>query len=131
MSLKPRRRRKSARTTGDVPGPSTNPATNLLIMDIAMQGASLLIARGIEKAALRLRYKPGKADQIVEGRSVVATLAATGAARMATRSVPGFLLVTGGLLAKSLIDRSLRPRDARRRGDKQLAAQAARTDDKE
>jgi hypothetical protein len=39
---------------------------------------------------------------------------------------PGLLLVTGGLLAKTLIDRSLRPRDARRRGDRQLAAQARR-----
>ena len=57
-------------------------------------------------------------------------MAATGAARMATRSVPGFLLVSGGLLAKALVDRSLRPRDARRRGDRKLAAQAANADDK-
>jgi hypothetical protein len=44
-----------------VPGPSTNPATNLLIMDIAMRGASLLAARAIEQAALRLRYTRDKA----------------------------------------------------------------------
>jgi len=135
MSLKPRKRRKaeaSAETdpeTDNVPGPSPNPATNLLIMDIAMRGASLIAARAIEQAALRLRYKSNKADDIVEGRSTIATLAATGAARMATRSVPGFLLVTGGLLAKTLIDRSLRPRHARRRGDRQLAAQAEAADD--
>ena len=129
MGLIPRKRRKAAREAGVVPGPSNNPATNLLIMDIAMRGASLLAARGIEKAALRLRYKPGDADDIVRGRSTIAMLAATGAARMATRSVPGFLLVTGGLLAKTLIDRSLRPRDARRRGDRQLAAQAAKGED--
>ena len=128
MSLKPRKR-KAKRPGGEVPGPSTNPATNLLIMDIAMRGASLLAARGIERAALRLRYKPGKADDIVEGRSMVAMLAATGAARMATRSVPGFLLVSAGLLAKTLIDRSLRPRESRRRGDRQLAEQAAQADD--
>jgi len=135
MSLKPRKRRKaeaSAETdpeTDNVPGPSPNPATNLLIMDIAMRGASLIAARAIEQAALRLRYKPGQADDVVEGRSMIKTLAATGAARMATRSVPGFLLVTGGLLAKTLIDRSLRPRHARRRGDRQLAAQAKAADD--
>ena len=48
---------------------------------------------------------------------------------MATRSVPGFLLVTGGLLAKTLIDRSLRPREARHRGDRQLAEQAENAND--
>jgi hypothetical protein len=129
MSLLPRRRRRAPRKAGDVPGPSRNPATNLLIMDIAIRGASLLAARGIERAALRLRYHRGKAGDIVEGRSMVSTLAATSAARVATRSVPGFLLVTGGLLAKTLIDRSLRPRDARRRGDRKLAEQAAQADE--
>jgi hypothetical protein len=129
MGLRSRKRTKVARTDGEVPGPSRNPATNLLIMDIAMRGASLLAARGIEKAALRLRYKPGQADDIVAGRSMIKMLAATGAARMATRSVPGFLLVTGGLLAKTLLDRSLRPREARRRGDRQLAAQAEQAGD--
>jgi hypothetical protein len=125
VSLKPRKR-KAKLPDGQVPGPSPNPATNLLIMDIAMRGASLLIARGVERAALRLRYRPGQAEDIVAGRSTIKTLAAVGAARMATRSVPGLLLVTGGLLAKTLFDRSLRPREARRRGDRQLAAQAAK-----
>ena len=129
MSLIPRRRRKAAPKAGDVPGPSTNPATNLLIMDIAIRGVSLLAARGIEQAALKLRYHRDTAGDIVEGRSMVSTLAATGAARMATRSVPGFLLVSGGLLAKALVDRSLRPRDARRKGDRKLAKQAAKAAD--
>jgi hypothetical protein len=129
MSLIPRRRRNAGRKSGNVPGPSTNPATNLLIMDIAIRGASLLAARGIEKAALKLRYHRDEAGQIVEGRSLVGTLTATSAARMATRSVPGFLLVSGGLLAKALVDRSLRPRDARRKGDRKLAKQAAKADD--
>jgi hypothetical protein len=127
MSLRPRKRK--AKPGSEVPGPSSNPATNLLIMDIAMRGASLLAARAVEQAALRLRYRRAKADDIVEGRSMIATLTATGAARVATRSVPGLLLVTGGLLVKTLIDRSLRPREARRRGDRQLAEQAAQVDD--
>ncbi len=128
MSLRPRKR-GTTRKPGEVPGPSSNPATNLLIMDIAMRGASLLAARGIEKAALTLRYKPTDADKVVKGRSMIATLAATGAARVATRSVGGLLLVTGGLLTKTLIDRSLRPREARRKGDRALAKQAAKADD--
>ena len=129
MSLMPGKRKKAPREAGEVPGPSSNPATNLLIMDIAIRGASLIAARGIEKAALRLRYHRNRAGDIVEGRSMIATLTATGAARVATRSVPGLLLVTGGLLAKTLLDRSLRPREARRRGDRQLAAQAEQADD--
>ena len=129
MSLRPRKGRKAAPGAGKVPGPSSNPATNLLIMDIAMRGASLLAVRAIEKAALSLRYKPAAAGKVVKGRSMIATLTTTGAARVATRSVPGLLMVTGGLLAKTLIDRSLRPRDARRRGDRQLAEQAAQADD--
>ena len=48
---------------------------------------------------------------------------------MISRLVAGLLLVTGGLLAKTLFDRTLRPRDARRRGEKQLAVQAAKAED--
>jgi hypothetical protein len=50
-------------------------------------------------------------------------------ARVATRSVPGALLVGGGLLAKTLYDRSISRRKARRRGDKTLALQEAQADD--
>ena len=120
----------TAKSTAEkIPGPSNNPATNLLIMDIAMRGASMIAGRAIEKAFLSVRYHPDKASDIVKGRSMAKSLAATGAARMATRSVPGFLLVTGGLLAKTLFDRSLKGRDARRSGDRQLAAQAAKAED--
>jgi hypothetical protein len=113
-----------------IPGPSSNPATNLLIMDIAMRGASMIAGRAIQRALLGARYDRQKAEDIVKGRSLVQSLAATGAARMATRSIPGFLLITGGLLTKTLIDRTLRPREARRRGEKQLAEQAANAEDK-
>jgi len=137
MSLKSRARStaRSASATAKnaaekIPGPSSNPATNLLIMDIAMRGASMVAGRAIQRVLLGARYDPEKAADIVKGRSLVQSMAATGAARMATRSVPGLLLVTGGLLAKTLLDRSLRPRDARRKGDRQLAEQAAKGDDK-
>jgi hypothetical protein len=113
------------RTLAKVPGPSNNPATNLLIMDIAMRGISMVVGRRIEKALLAARYDPEKASDIVKGRPLVQSMAATGAARMATRSVPGFLLVTGGLLAKAIFDRSLSRREAVRRGEEQFAEQAA------
>src|SRR5687768_10705758 len=115
--------RKVRGTLAKVPGPSNNPATNLLIMDVAMRGASLIAGRVMERALLRARYSNEKASDIVKGRSYFKSLAATGAARMATRSVPGFLLVTAGLLTKSIVDRSLSRREAVRQGEKQLAEQ--------
>ena len=116
-------------TLAKVPGPSTNPATNLLIIDVAMRGASMVLWRGMEKALLRARYNPDKASDIVKGRSIIQSAAATGAARMATRSVPGFLLVTGGLLAKAVFDRSFSRRESVLRGEQQLAEQAAKADE--
>jgi hypothetical protein len=112
-----------------LPGPSNNPATNLLIGDIAMRGVTMLAGRVIEKGLLQLRYRRRKASDIVEGRSFVKSLAATGAARVATKSVPGFLAVTGGLLAKSLFDRTFSRRESRRRGEKALAEQAAQAEE--
>lgn len=137
MSVRSRRlkstgRRALARTKGTiakVPGPSSNPATNLLIMDVAMRGLSMLAARNIEKALLRTRYDQEKAANIVKGRPMLMSMAATGAARMASRSVPGFLLVTSGLLVKSVLDRSFGRREAVRRGEQQFAEQAAKADE--
>lgn len=135
MSLKSKARstarRASARAKNAaerIPGPSSNPATNLLIMDIAMRGASMVAGRAIQRAILGTRYNRQKAADIVNGRSLIQSMTATSAARMATRSVPGFLLVAGGLFAKTVLDRTLRPREARRRGDKQLADQATNAD---
>jgi hypothetical protein len=52
------------------------------------------------------------------------TLISSAAARMATRSVPGALLVGGGMLGKALLDRSMSRRKSVRKGDKALAEQA-------
>jgi hypothetical protein len=126
--LKTAARRAAKKTKGaiaKVPGPSNNPATNLLIMDIAMRGASMIAGRAMEKALLSARYDGQKAADIVKGRTMTQSMAATGAARFATRSVPGFLLVTGGLLAKAIFDRTLSRRESVRRGEESFAEQAA------
>ena len=51
--------RKAAATTkgtlAKVPGPSNNPATNLIILDVAMRGASMIAGRAMEKALLSTR----------------------------------------------------------------------------
>ncbi|HWK41340.1 MAG TPA: hypothetical protein VNR60_05350 [Croceibacterium sp.] len=120
---------KTKNTLAKVPGPSTNPATNLIILDVAMRGAAFIASRGVEKALLRTHYQREKAADIVKGRSFLASVTATSAARMATRSMPGFLLVAGGLLAKAAFDRSTSRRQAQRKGERQLAKQAERADD--
>ncbi len=121
-----RRAYRTARGTANtVPGPSTNPATNLLITDIAMRGATLLFRRAMQQGMLRMRFDPEKAREIVQGRSLRQTLVSAAASRMAMHSVPGFLLVSSGLLAKTVIDRS-QGRRARHKGERELAEQAAR-----
>jgi hypothetical protein len=112
-----------------IPGPSTNPATNLLIGDIAMRGVSMLLGRGIESVLLKTRYDAEKAKGIVQGRTMTQSLMATGAARVATRSVPGFLAVSGGLLAKALFDRALGRRASKQQGEQTLNEQAANADE--
>jgi len=120
-------RRALARTRdgiGRVPGPSTNPATNLLIADIAMRAATRLFRRSVERGLLRAKFPPETAHDIVEGRTYGRSLVSDAMARVATRSVPGALLVAGGLVAKSILDRSLSRRKSRRRGERALEEQA-------
>jgi hypothetical protein len=112
-----------------VPGPSPNPATNVLIAEILVRSAGRLARRTMEKGLLKARFERDQAAAIVEGRGLAHTLVSATVARVATRSVPGALLVGGGLLAKTLFDRSITRRKARRRGDRQLAEQASHEDD--
>lgn len=121
--------RKAKATLAKVPGPSNNPATNLLIFDIAMRGVSMVVGRGVERGLLRTRYRGEKAADIVKGRTMIQSLAATGAARIATRSVPGFLLIAGGLLAKAVFDRGFSRRESVHKGEAQFAEQAAQADE--
>ena len=116
---------KAKKVVAKVPGPSSNPATNLLILDIAMRGATMIAGRAVEKMLLSARYSGRKAGDIVQGRTMVQSLAATSAARVATKSLPGFLIVSGGLLAKTIFDRSFSKRESVKRGEKQLSEQAA------
>ena len=98
--LKSTARRAARKTKGalaKVPGPSNNPATNLLIYDVAMRGASMIAGRAVEKTLLRLRYPDRKAEDIVKG----------------------------GLFAKAVFDRSFSKRESVAKGEEQLAEQAA------
>jgi hypothetical protein len=109
----------------EVPPPSPNPMTNLVIADIAMRGGGAVLRRVIETAVLGTRYSDKKAKNIVKGRGLTGTLLGTMAARFATRSVPGAIIVGGGLLAKTLYDRAKGPQAAID-GEKAVAEQAAK-----
>lgn len=107
-----------------VPGPSTNPATNLIIQDIAMRAGGRLMRHAVEKGLLRGRYGGTGAKAIVENRSLVSTLLSGLLARYATRSLPGAAIVGTGLAAKTLYDRRQSKKSAKRAGDKTMSKMA-------
>lgn len=107
-----------------IPAPSPNPMSNLLLADIALRGGGQLLRHAVERTLLGVRYSPDKARDIVKGRSMAQTLIGTALARVATRSVPGAILIGGGLLAKTLYDRSRNARAAKADGEAAIAEQA-------
>lgn len=84
---------------------SPSPMTNLILADILLRAGGSLLRRTVETGVLGQPLGKGKAEKIVKGRSMAQTLIGTAIARVATRSVPGAILVGGGLLAKTLYDR--------------------------
>lgn len=87
---------------------------NLIVTEIILRAVSRLSRQSLEKAAARRHFGPAKAKAIVEERSILHTVAAYGVTKLATRSVPGALLVGGGLLAKTLYHRGSAKRKARK-----------------
>ena len=115
---------KRRRRLRKVPGISTNPATNLLIADVVLRGLSRLVRGNIEKTMLRAQYEPEEAKRILKGQTLGQRAVQLTASRVAMRSIPGALLVTGGLLAKAMFDRSRSKREAERAGRKKLEEQS-------
>lgn len=108
-----------------VEGPSPNPMTNLVLTDLLLRGGGQLLRHAVEGALLTTKFDKGKAKKIITGRSMTQTLVSTAIARIATRSVPGMILVGGGAVAKLLYDRNQDKRTARRKGEQSIAEQAA------
>ena len=104
-----------------VPGPSPNAATNLMIAEIAVASAGRIARRSMEKGLLKAKFEREQAVAIVEGRGMAHTMITAAIARVATRSLPGALLVGGGLFAKILFDRTVSRGKSRRRGDREIA----------
>ena len=104
-----------------VEGPSPNPMTNLVLTDLLLRGGGQLLRHAVEGALLTTKFDKRKAKKIITGRSMTQTLVSTAIARVATRSVPGMILVGGGAIAKLLYDRNQDKRAARREGEKAIA----------
>lgn len=107
------------------PAPSPNPMTNLILADIALRAGGALLRRGVEKGLVGSQLGAKKAGRVIKGRSMMQTLVGTAIARVATRSVPGAIVVGGGLLAKTLYDRR-RSGQAKASGEVALDEQAER-----
>ena len=131
-SLKAAKRSATAATANAVAkadaaeGPSPNPMTNLLIADLALRGGGQLLRHAVERTVLGAKFSPAKAKNVIAGRSMFQTLIGTAVARIATRSIPGAIVVGGGLLAKALYDRRQGQRSARAEGGRAIDAQAKR-----
>ena len=117
---------KVAEAAGDLPAPSPNPMTNVVLADIALRSGGQLLRHAVERTLLGVKYDKGKARDIVKGRSMTQTLVSTAIARLATRSVPGALLVCGGMLAKALYDRRKSRAEAQAEGEAAVEEQAER-----
>ena len=106
------------------PAPSPNPMTNLIIADLALRGGGQLLRHAVERTLLGAVYSRAEAKNLVKGRSMAQTLIGTAIARIAVRSVPGAIVIGGGLLAKTLYDRRRGKGAARAEGAKAVAKQA-------
>lgn len=106
-------------------GISPNPMTNLLITDLLLRGGGRLLKNVVERTVLGASFTPAKAKKIVKGRSMTQSLVGTALARIATRSVPGAIVVGGGVLAKALYERRRKSASAKK-GEQEAAEQAAK-----
>lgn len=107
------------RNGNELIGPSPNPATNLIIADIALRTGVTLARRAVEHGLLGTQYSKGKATAILKGRTIGESVVHGVLARIALTSVPGAIIVGGALVAKTLHDRS-RARKAEAEGASQL-----------
>ena len=121
-------RAKASGKTDGMPGPTDNPATNLLMADVIIRAGSYVARRAIEKGMLRGRYGKDVARDIVRNKTLGQSLFSYGLAKIATKNLPGAVIVGGGALVKTLYDRRKSRRSQRREGDSELIEQAHRDD---
>lgn len=78
---------------------------------LALRHGAKLARRSIDKRLSIGGISADDVDSAFTARSLVGTIALTAATRLATRSVPGALVVGSGLVAKALYERHKRKRE--------------------
>ena len=111
----PLRKKKKSKTEPAVEndGGEEVGTNNLLLADIVLRGTSIFARQFVEKKILKAKYGGESAKKAMKNKSAMTSVTAIAIAKLGTSSMPGALLVSGGLLAKALFDRS-----EKRRGDK-------------
>jgi len=95
---------------------SPNPATNLLIAEIVVRGLANVMRSRIGEGVAKASYESDeRAQEVIDGRGALTSLALYGAARLASRSPVGLGIVASGLIVKTLYDRGKQVQERRRR----------------
>jgi hypothetical protein len=105
-------------TDAETTAPASSPLTTLILTDIAMSAGSALLARsvggrGMAGRVLARALPTRSPGGLIRGPSLAGSLVGTAIARIATRSVPGAIVVGGGLVAKALYERRKAKRAAK------------------
>lgn len=86
--------------------PSPDATTNLLIADIIVRSASRLFRQNVESTVARASVADHEqAEELLDGKTLITSLALYGASKLATKSPVGLGIVAGGLALKTLYDR--------------------------
>jgi len=103
---KPQLFKKKPVETGPEALPDTgvrlSPIAELIVADAVVRAGQALVRRGVEQQLLHGRT--AQTGRVLRGRTVKETVIGTVLAEVARRSVPGAILVGGGLLAQALRD---------------------------
>lgn len=75
-----------------------------MVVDIAVREGALLARRAVQRNLARAGVTGKRAGRFASGEGFTKRLAAATLAHLAARSVPGTILVGGGLLAKALYE---------------------------
>jgi hypothetical protein len=87
------------------PGVRLSPIATLILADAAVRAGQALVRRGVEQGLLK--GDSAQTGRVLRGRTIRETVIGTVLAEVARRSVPGAILVGGGLIAEALRNRRL------------------------
>ncbi|WP_054530812.1 hypothetical protein [Erythrobacter sp. SG61-1L] len=105
-------------------------STGAKLAGLAMRQGARIARHSLDKRLNVAGYKPSELEDAVVGRGIVSTIAIAAVTRLATRSVPGAIVVGGGLVAKALYERRKRVREAEEQAATEMAAAPEKAEEK-